>query len=1002
MYRPFSIILVILNSAVLLAAQTNAPDYQNLFRFDNLKVENGLPSPTVIDIARDSRGFVWFYSTRDIVRYDGFEFRCYPFHGTVHDLSRFGTDQRGNLYTTDGQSLFRYNSVEDGFDTIPLPIPLGRPEAICFLHTGNPDGTVWFRHGDRLYRIRSPDNPPALVSDRLLPSDRFVGMVSRDGEAWLSSVKNVDQSVRLQQANSAGNDHIEVEIPTFIHSIYEDEARVLWMGSWTKGLWRYDLNTKDTRRFDSPSADNHIYGVIQLPEWTGLDIFWLNSRISGLYLFDRKSSQFVANIRSVESQKQSLAATDVYNFRYDSENILWLGTPTGVSMMHPRKQRIRQIHLHQPKDEYLTLPIVSATPRPPEELFMLFREDDIRLYDPAKRFWRTINKAAHGLREQKAGHYFRACYDSNGQLWLTTPTGLFQVDQKRGRVTRKVAGLSQDKWRFGAICPTSDGKIYWYDQYLRCYDTRTGKSKTFFHRPDSNGLMPDEGVVAILPAQDGNLWLAAWDAVVKFNPANLQLERFKLHKFPNAEKFGSTILRVAVAGDSALWISATTGLIRLDLHTRKQAVFYPSGDSTAQFSGGGLALDRFGNIWAGDHHSIYRMDAKSRQFTEVNQRDGFSSNVLYGLTVNGGKILANRYLGVVDEINPDIFQLPQPALPAYITDVYFGAERLPVQIDQTESAPYHFVGREHAITIHYTAIDFDQAHKARFAYRLEPFDKDWVDAGGDRSATYTNLEGGTYTFRVRVVNGDGIISEVSKPLCFFVPLIWYRTWWFYSLFILAVGAFFYFIFRYREIRRLEQEKLRLRIARDLHDEMGSTLSSISILSEAALRNLQTDIDRARFGTIGDRTRQVMDAMSDIVWSVNPGNDNMENVLQRMKEFAVEILEAREIQVHFEADETVKRLKLPMEKRKDFYLLFKEAINNAAKYSGASHVWVMVRVVQNNLALEVRDNGCGFDPGTVKRGNGLWSMQARAERMGGKLQIISSLSEGTCVRMSHIT
>lgn len=536
---------------------------------------------------------------------------------------------------------------------------------------------------------------------------------------------------------------------------------------------------------------------------------------------------------------------------------------------------------------------------------------------------------------------------------------------------------------------------------MRCYDTRTGKSKTFLHRTDTTTLLPYEGLIAILPTSDGKLWLASWDAVVRFDPENLQIERFRLQKFPNAEKFGSTIIRMTVAGDSAIWLSATTGLIMLDLRNRKQTVFYPSGDSSDLFGGGGLALDRFGNVWAGDHHNLYRMDAKNRQFTVINQRDGCISNVLYGLTVNGDRILANRYLGIVDEINPDIFQTPQRALPVYITDVYFGDKRLPVQIEQTELAPYRFAGREHAINIQYTAIDFDQAHKARFEYRLDPFDKDWVSAGGNRSATYTNLEGGTYAFRVRVVNGDGVISEVSKPFRFFVPLIWYRTWWFYGLCILAMGVFFYFIFRYREIRRLEQEKLRLRIARDLHDEMGSTLSSISILSEAALRNLQTDIDRARFGIIGDRSRQVMDAMSDIVWSVNPRNDKMENVLQRMKEFAVEILEARDIALHFEVDESVKSLNLSMEKRKDFYLLFKEAINNAAKYSGAHDVWVTVLDENDSLKMEVRDNGCGFDPAAVKLGNGLWNMQRRAERMGGKLEIISNLSKGVCIRLSLV-
>ncbi len=196
---------------------------------------------------------------------------------------------------------------------------------------------------------------------------------------------------------------------------------------------------------------------------------------------------------------------------------------------------------------------------------------------------------------------------------------------------------------------------------------------------------------------------------------------------------------------------------------------------------------------------------------------------------------------------------------------------------------------------------------------------------------------------------------------------------------------------------LEQEYQRLRIARDLHDEMGSTLSSISILSEAALRNLQQDIDRVRVSAIGDRTRQVMDSMSDIVWSVNPRNDSMENVLRRMKEFAVEMLETQHTQLHFEADETLYQLQLPMEQRKDFYLIFKEAVNNAAKYAQASEVWVSVKKENGALRLEVRDNGLGFDPAQVKMGNGLRNMRQRAERLKGKMEIKSTAGAGT-----HIT
>lgn len=187
-----------------------------------------------------------------------------------------------------------------------------------------------------------------------------------------------------------------------------------------------------------------------------------------------------------------------------------------------------------------------------------------------------------------------------------------------------------------------------------------------------------------------------------------------------------------------------------------------------------------------------------------------------------------------------------------------------------------------------------------------------------------------------------------------------------------------------------------RISRDLHDEIGSTLSSISILGDSTLQNLPSNMSQARLATISERARQVMDTMSDIIWSVNSRNDTMANVLQRMKEFAIEILESQGITLHFEADETVQSLNMSMEMRRDFYLVFKEAVNNAAKYSRASEVRVRVSAGNGILSLEVRDNGRGFNPSQVNSGNGLLNMHRRAERMGGKLEIESEAGAGTSV------
>ncbi len=219
-----------------------------------------------------------------------------------------------------------------------------------------------------------------------------------------------------------------------------------------------------------------------------------------------------------------------------------------------------------------------------------------------------------------------------------------------------------------------------------------------------------------------------------------------------------------------------------------------------------------------------------------------------------------------------------------------------------------------------------------------------------------------------------------------------RNVWITGLSVLLIGSLGYFMYwrsRQRILVQLREAETRKRIARDLHDDVGSTLSSISILSAAGGQT-----------SLGEKARQAMESMDDVVWSVNPANDSMERILQRMKAFTIELLEPQGISLHFLADEAIKTINLPMELRKDFYLLFKEAANNAAKYSAAADVWVSVTNTNGQLHLEIRDNGLGFDPALVKRGNGLGNMQRRAERLGAELRIESKPGEGTMVRVNY--
>lgn len=208
--------------------------------------------------------------------------------------------------------------------------------------------------------------------------------------------------------------------------------------------------------------------------------------------------------------------------------------------------------------------------------------------------------------------------------------------------------------------------------------------------------------------------------------------------------------------------------------------------------------------------------------------------------------------------------------------------------------------------------------------------------------------------------------------------------------------------RYRVVQRtnrlIEMERMRNTIARDLHDDIGSTLTSINILSKMALQQTDNAMLQQNMQKIKDRSSSIMESMGDIVWAINPQNDTFEKIIFRMKEFTGELLDPLNINYQFKEQGDFTALKMDIKKRKDFYLLFKEGINNAAKYSNCKNLVIALVENENLLHLEIKDDGVGFNEKVVKNGNGLINMRERAAAMNGNIYLQSEPGKGTQITL----
>jgi hypothetical protein len=284
-----------------------------------------------------------------------------------------------------------------------------------------------------------------------------------------------------------------------------------------------------------------------------------------------------------------------------------------------------------------------------------------------------------------------------------------------------------------------------------------------------------------------------------------------------------------------------------------------------------------------------------------------------------------------------------------------------------------------------------------YQYYFEGIDKKWTDYRQNISLFYHQIPGGKYTFKVRQKNNSTVQKSIILNLH---PQLW-QLWWFlpsiYLFISIIIGSAFYFVFLYRLRQTVQMRQVRNHIAADLHDEIGATLSGIGILSSLAQKNL--DESHPSFGLLGrinDDALSIGNTMDDIVWSINPKNDELENILARMSRYAAELFDAKEIDYQILIPENLKEIKLTMEQRRDVYLIFKEGVNNLVKYAKCTNALVEIKLNKQQFELLIKDNGKGFDTKMETNRNGLKNMKNRANDLYGRLIIESEIGKGTSI------
>jgi signal transduction histidine kinase len=457
-----------------------------------------------------------------------------------------------------------------------------------------------------------------------------------------------------------------------------------------------------------------------------------------------------------------------------------------------------------------------------------------------------------------------------------------------------------------------------------------------------------------------------------------------------------------------------------------------------------LFLDRQGRLWIatsrGGLSHVEETNAPLPAFINYRMAEGLSSNQLTAIAEDSyGRIYAATGRGV-DQLTPetgrvkhyttadglapgqilDVFGdrngslwfatnqglsrfVPQPerhspAPPIFIKALRLGGEKQAISpLGETDINLHDIVPARNQLQIDFVGISFLPGEKIAYQYKLEGTKDDWSMQAEQATINFASLAPGHYRLLMRAIDADGLISPAPASITFTVLRPFWQRWWFVLFATVTLVLMSYWIYRYRLSRLLELERVRTRIASDLHDDIGSGLSRLAILSEVSRHEASGAKVSERLGEIADGARQLVDSMSDIVWIVNPKLDQLRDLVQRMRRFASDLFTASGIEFTFQGPDE-QHMKVEPDVRRHLFLIFKESVNNAARHSACTKADIRLLLEDGCFILTIADNGRGFDPANAAEVNGLINMRERARTLNGDFIIDSRSGAGTTISL----
>jgi ligand-binding sensor domain-containing protein/signal transduction histidine kinase len=962
----------------LAAAQTPDRAPSSDFLLQVLQRDDGLPHNTVSAVAQTEDGYLWVGTHEGLARFDGSKFTHFPPKGTpgleAAHVDSLSADREGALWiglerggvsrwqagefktiAPVGAYTNKINTLARSGQTLWAGFSQGRllkyGEGLRSVISPGPrfpaqgrvfcradiEGRVWFASDDSLGYFAGDTCTP-LITNRM---EFFRVAASSSGGVWVAhnqQLARYDSSPRREEVGSLS----AVGDSGSVEVLYEDSKGALWIGTLGNGLFRF----AEGRLTRVPTSHAFILSICEDSEGD----LWVGTWGGGI-------NRIKARLLRIHGTDQGLPRSLLLSLCEDASGRLWFAA-RGAPPFTLDTER-----------STVTMQTGGWPDGPPSALFP----------DRAGGIW--LGTEQRGLRHWDEGGYrlvesfprrfiISLFQDSRTNLWIgTLRDGLFECRPggepalRGGEDMREITVITEDE----------EGSLWVGTQKGTLHRRKRGEENWRLFGPNEG--LPGQKIQAIHADGANRLWVGTrGGGIVRYKGDHIKI-------ITTERGIPENDIRQILADDSGgLWFGCARGLFRAWADDLDLALNDPK-----------FAVEC---VSFGQSHGL-----DNPEFSE-----GFRNATC---KTRDGNLWFATTQGAV-EVNPAQEDFDDSPPPVHIESVFVDGRPLAVRRD----APVEIPPAPGRVEIHYTATSFSAPENVRFRHRLENPGEDWVDAGTERIARYLRMKPGDYRFRVVARGSSGIWNQVGDGLAFTVrPTLW-ETLWFrilvsaVSVFIIGLAVRLTMLRRMRNrLRELERaqalENERRRIARDMHDELGASLTRLGLMSEQMRRHPHLDADAmAKAGRIAETAGEVAHTLDQIVWTVNPGNDTLERLIGYLSHYASEFMASTPIRLSQELPQTTIECQVNSDVRHQLFLSVKEALNNAVKHSGASEVVMRVWLDGLVLRVSISDNGKGFVIGEREgAGEGLTTLRERLPHVGGSCVLTSKPGEGTTVTLA---